>query len=548
MDVTLFTWEHDPAAKKPILGTMAGSTLSLNAGSGVGSIDGQESVTNTSADRKRRSTDDGNESYTLTGSGGTVNISATLTNGQTYTKTFVGVSKVKAFGGAGDDTFDASGLDRPVLFIAGSGNDTLIGGSADDVLIGSDTGTATLRGNGGNDLLIARGGTTTLIGGSGDDTYRVLGNWGQASITDTSGANIVDFSRQTAAVTVDDAEFKALRGSNTLQWAAATTLDELRGGAGGDIIDLSGNTANLLVSITGTNAGWVKGSASGMTQSSFSSSTAQAMKDAGDNAGRGFRFTGFENVVGGQGSDVFRVRDGASLTGSLIGNTDGGRHHNASGDEIANARNTLDFSEYTRAVQERRGQQRLRQRWRQQHPGAWLPQHFRRPGRRLAGGRRAQQPAGRQRRHRHPRGPGRPRPAGGRHLRHLHQPARRPDQALDSSLKNVADYLSLQAVGAAEFGVAARNWIWKGQTLENRSLTTAGAQVLKGGSGSDVILGALGGDIINIGGSGEGNDTILADLGRVQIDFCTAARCRPPASAAVAAATTPSTWAAAATC
>jgi hypothetical protein len=72
--------------------------------------------------------------------------------------------------------------------------------------------------------------------------------------------------------------------------------------------------------------------------------------------------------------------------------------------------------------------------------------------------------------------------------------------------------------------------------------------VLKGGSGSDVILGALGGDIINIGGSGEGNDTILADLGRVQIDFCTAARCRPPASAAVAAATTPSTWAAAATC
>ena len=47
MDVTLFTWEHDPPPKKPILGTMAGSTLSLNAGSGVGSIDSQESVTTT---------------------------------------------------------------------------------------------------------------------------------------------------------------------------------------------------------------------------------------------------------------------------------------------------------------------------------------------------------------------------------------------------------------------------------------------------------------------------------------------------------------------
>ncbi|GEC95377.1 hypothetical protein ZRA01_14500 [Zoogloea ramigera] len=520
MDVTLFTWEHDPAAKKPILGTMAGSTLSLNAGSGVGSIDGQESVTNTSADRKRRSTDDGNESYTLTGSGGTVNISATLTNGQTYTKTFVGVSKVKAFGGAGDDTFDASGLDRPVLFIAGSGNDTLIGGSADDVLIGSDTGTATLRGNGGNDLLIARGGTTTLIGGSGDDTYRVLGNWGQASITDTSGANIVDFSRQTAAVTVDDAEFKALRGSNTLQWAAATTLDELRGGAGGDIIDISGNTANLLVSITGTNAGWVKGSASGMTQAAFASSTAQAMKDAGDNAGRGFRFTGFENVVGGQGSDVFRVRDGASLTGSLTGNTDGGRHHNASGDEIANARNTLDFSEYTRAVQ-------VNEEGNSAFGSAGASNIQVRGFHNIFGGQGGDWLVGDGRNNLLVGNDGTDTLEGqAAHdllvadtfvtYTNLLAGQTRP---LDSSLKNVADYLSLQAVGAAEFGVAARNWIWKGQTLENRSLTTAGAQVLKGGSGSDVILGALGGDIINIGGSGEGNDTILADLGRVQIDF-----------------------------
>ncbi|MDD3325951.1 MAG: DUF4347 domain-containing protein [Zoogloea sp.] len=524
MDVTLFTWEHDPASKKPILGTMAGSTLSLNAGSGVGSIDGQEAVTNTSADRKRRSTDDGNESYTLTGSGGTVNISATLTNGQTYTKTFVGVSKVKAFGGAGDDVFDASGLDRPVLFIAGGGNDTLIGGSADDVLIGSDSGTATLTGNGGNDLLIARGGTTSMIGGAGDDTYRVLGNWGQASITDSSGANIVDFSRQTAAVTVDDAELKALRGGNTLQWSVATTLDEMRGGSGGDIIDLSGNTANLLVSITGTNAGWVKGSASGMTQASFASSTAQAMKDAGDNAGRGFRFTGFENLVGGQGSDVFRVRDGASLTGSLTGSLSGdtaaGRHHDAGGNEIANARNTLDFSEYTRAVQ-------VNEEGNSAFGSAGASNIQVRGFHNIFGGQGGDWLVGDGRNNLLVGNDGTDTLEGqAAHdllvadtfvtYTNLLAGQVRP---LDSSLKNVSDYLSLQAVGAAEFGAAARNWIWKGQTLENRSLTTAGAQTLKGGSGSDVILGALGGDIINIGGSGEGNDTILADLGRVQIDF-----------------------------
>jgi VCBS repeat-containing protein len=520
MDVTLFTWEHDPASKKPILGTMSGSTLSLNAGSGASSIDGQEAVTNTAADRKRRSTDDGNESYTLTGSDGTVNISATLTNGQTYTKTFVGVSKVKAASGAGNDTFDASGLDRPVLFIAGSGTDTLIGGSADDVLIGSDAGTATLRGNGGNDLIIARGGTTSMIGGSGDDIYRVLGNWGQATITDTSGANVVDFSRQTAAVTVDDTELRALRGTNTLQWASATTIDEMRGGTGGDILDLSGNTANLLVSLTGTNAGWVKGTASGMTQTSFSSSTAQAMKDAGDNAGRGYRFTGFENIIGGQGSDVFRIRDSASVTGSLIGNTDGGRHHNASGDEIANARNTLDFSEYTRAVQ-------VNEEGNSAFGSAGATTIQVRAFHNIFGGTAGDRLTGDGRNNMLVGNDGTDTLEGqAAHdllvadtfvtYGNLLTGQTRP---LDSSLKNVADYLSLQAVGAAEFGAAARNWIWKGQTLENRSLTTAGAQTLKGGSGSDVILGALGGDIINIGGSGEGNDTILADLGRVQIDF-----------------------------
>ena len=149
--------------------------------------------------------------YTLSGSDG-VNISATLTNGQTYTRTFVGVSKVKSLQQANSDTFDASALDRPVLFIAGSGTGTtLIGGSADDVLIGSDSGTATLRGNGGNDHH-HRPRRHHL-----DDRRQRRRHHRDARQLGpghhTSSANIVDFSRQTAAVTVDDTELKALRGA-----------------------------------------------------------------------------------------------------------------------------------------------------------------------------------------------------------------------------------------------------------------------------------------------------------------------------------------------
>lgn len=521
MDVTLFEWVHDPAAKKPVLGTMSGSTLTLNMGSGIGSIDGYASVDNTAADRKRRSTVDGDEQFTLTGSGGTVNISALLPNGQTYSKTYVGISDVKAYTGAGNDLVDASALDRSVLFIAGGGNDTLIGGSADDVLIGSDTGNATLIGNGGNDVLIARGGNTSMSGGNGNDTYRFLGDWGQATITDTVGSNVIDYSRQTQGVTIDDAYFKGMRGSNLAQWAANTTIDLVKGGTGNDIIDFSGNAGNLLVTVNGTNKGWVRDSASGMTQTEFDSTTASAMKTAGDNAGRGFKFEGVENVVGGQGSDVFRIRDGASLTGSLRGDTEGGLHHDAtSGNELANARNTIDFSEYTRSVQ-------VNEEGYSAFGTAAATNIVVRGFHNIFGGSAGDILSG----------DGRNNLIVGNDGTDILEGKAAHDllvadtfvtytnllagqtRPADSSLKNVADYLSLQAVGAAEFGAASRNWIWKGQTLENRSLSITGSQTLKGGTGNDVIMGALGGDVINIGGTGEGNDTIMADLGKVQVDF-----------------------------
>jgi hypothetical protein len=234
---------------------------------------------------------------------------------------------------------------------------------------------------------------------------------------------------------------------------------------GGDIIDLSGNTANLLVSITGTNAGWVKGSASGMTQTSFSSSTAQAMKDAGDNAGRGFRFTGFENVVGraatsSASATAPRSPARLSATPTVAATTTPAATRSptpatpsTSPNTRAPCRNEEGNSAFGSA-----GASNIQVRGFHNifggQGGDWLVGDGR--NNLLVGNDGTDTLEGQ-----------------AAHdllvadtfvtYTNLLAGQTRP---LDSSLKNVADYLSLQAVGAAEFGVAARNWIWKGQTLE----------------------------------------------------------------------------------
>jgi Ca2+-binding RTX toxin-like protein len=71
-------------------------------------------------------------------------------------------------GGNGNDRITTTS-GRPVRFIGGAGNDTLIGGSGNDTLQGGP-GNDLLWGQGGNDLLLASDGEgDTLVGGSGVD-------------------------------------------------------------------------------------------------------------------------------------------------------------------------------------------------------------------------------------------------------------------------------------------------------------------------------------------------------------------------------------------
>jgi Ca2+-binding RTX toxin-like protein len=75
------------------------------------------------------------------------------------------IGKVIAYGLGGDDTIRARGLEIPVQFIGGDGNDRLIGGRADDILLGGL----------GDDFLGGGWGRNILIGSQGRDHLRGKG-------------------------------------------------------------------------------------------------------------------------------------------------------------------------------------------------------------------------------------------------------------------------------------------------------------------------------------------------------------------------------------
>jgi Ca2+-binding RTX toxin-like protein/Tol biopolymer transport system component len=163
---------------------------------------------------------------------------------------------VTIFGGAGDDTLDASAAMVPVVLDGGSGNDVLRGGAGDDVLV-AGPGTNWLYGGQGNNLFIG-GGNDTMTGGSGDDTYRV--HFSDVVINDIQGGyNTIDLSGVPQAVTLDFGQTDgtpqpvfsgstlALNGSFDLLIGTAFSdtlhagIDgtELRGGGGNDQLSAS---------------------------------------------------------------------------------------------------------------------------------------------------------------------------------------------------------------------------------------------------------------------------------------------------------------------
>ena len=93
-------------------------------------------------------------------------------------------------GESGNETISAYFKDMTIK--GGAGNDTLNGSSGTDQLFG-EADNDTLNGNDGNDLLDGGIGDDKLEGGSGDDTYIFGLGYGQDTISDNSGQNVVRF-------------------------------------------------------------------------------------------------------------------------------------------------------------------------------------------------------------------------------------------------------------------------------------------------------------------------------------------------------------------
>ncbi len=81
---------------------------------------------------------------------------------------FKPTGRLVAFGLSGNDFIEDQNVDRDCYFVAGDGNDTLIGQNGNDILIGG-SGNDMLSGRSGRDILVAGSGRSTLHGGAQED-------------------------------------------------------------------------------------------------------------------------------------------------------------------------------------------------------------------------------------------------------------------------------------------------------------------------------------------------------------------------------------------
>ena len=106
----------------------------------------------------------------------------------------------RAYGGDGDDTFDASGSSENVYEYGYGGDDTLTGGDGNDYLNGGDgndqlsggDGADRLIGGEGNDVLNGGAGNDALYGGDGSDHLEFMANMGNDKADGGAGGGWMD--------------------------------------------------------------------------------------------------------------------------------------------------------------------------------------------------------------------------------------------------------------------------------------------------------------------------------------------------------------------
>jgi autotransporter-associated beta strand protein len=192
------------------------------------------------------------------------------------------------------------------------------GGSDDDSLTGNATGTTTFLASPGDDTVTGVGGTNTLVGPNLDSTWNIIG----------SNAGTLTFDVNTTTLT----GVQNLQGgsaADTFVFSNGAAVSGINGGGGGDTLDYSSYTGNVMVNLPGGTATGVGGMANlqnflggRATNTLLGLNTATTWNITANNTGTltgGISFSGFQNLTGGAGPDTFALADGARVDGTLNG-------------------------------------------------------------------------------------------------------------------------------------------------------------------------------------------------------------------------------------
>ena len=365
----------------PVAVNMQTSTATALGGtfSGISSLTGSDSVSTTLVGSDSGNTFNINaaNSGTLNGSftfanvanlvGGSGSDAFVFANGATLSGSLAGL--------AGTDTLDyradTTGLtiDLAAGTALANGVTTLVSG-IENVISGK--GNDSITGDSNDNVFTDTGGTDVFDGGDGNDTYVFEANWGSGDVvTGLGGTDTMTFAGLAADlnVTLDAGGFTVSDGINsvsntgyqienlvtgsgndtftfnapasinlnsgagndTFRFTSGSSLTgNLDGGSGTNTLDYSAFgraiVANLdahtITGITGTisNINALTGSA--LADTLVGSNSGATFNITGSNSGNVdglFAFSGIENLQGGSGSDIFRVADGGSLSGSVDG-------------------------------------------------------------------------------------------------------------------------------------------------------------------------------------------------------------------------------------
>lgn len=250
--ITLLTFDI-PFTRVPTLATDIGDgVLQLNMGEFA-------------SQRLNNDTTDGDEVFTITGSGSTVNVSATF-GGTTFTQTYSNVSKILALAGEGDDTIDLTGLNSNSIEFdldGGVGNDRILLSDPETGDTGI-TGNAVIRGGVGDDVITGGGGNDQIYGGAGNDTLSggdgrdiLFGDEGDIAyredtdgvvLRDNLGNKLVDYTR--ARINVTDGDDIITGGAGDDRIFGGGGEDNIDGGEGNDLIIGDGGILRDVLSIS----------------------------------------------------------------------------------------------------------------------------------------------------------------------------------------------------------------------------------------------------------------------------------------------------------